>query len=467
MSKSVNKLTAVLITGALVGCSLNPDYQRPALPVPTSWQSPDAGESTNVDAYTWQQFYHHPALHKVISLALAHNRDLQVAALRVQQAQAQFRVSRSALLPTISAGGSETSERMPGDLYSTQATGAATYHQYQAGMGITAWELDFFGRVRSLNENALESYLATAASEQATRISLIADVANVYLNLAADRDRLKLAQSTLISQNASWQLIRYRRDTGTADDMTLAQVETSVRTAQADVQTYQRQVKQDINALKLLTGTEIPTDIISSATLNANFDFPALRAGLPSSLLARRPDIIAAEHNLKAANASIGAARAAFFPSISLTTQGGTMSDSLGNLFTGGTAAWSFIPSINVPIFTGGRNKANLGLANLEKRVEIANYEKSIQQAFKEVADSLAGSQTWREALTARTEGEAASQRYYTMALARYRSGVAGYLDVLVAERANYQSGQNHLDAQLGVLSQHVVMYKVLGGGWS
>lgn len=465
MIKSSYRLAALLIAATLAGCSLIPDYQRPALPVSNHWQSPPG--DTSVNSYTWQQFYQQPALQKVISLALDHNRDLQIAALRVQEARAQFRLSRADLMPTIAAGASETSQHMPGDLYSTRATGPATYHQYQASLGVTAWELDFFGRIRSLNQSALESYLASAASAQATRISLISDAATGYLNLATDRDRLSLARDTAASQNNAWRLIRYRYDTGTADAQALAQAETSVRTAEADVEKYTRQVKQDVNALTLLTGTTLPASVIDSATLNTQLAFPALRAGMPSDLLTRRPDIIAAEHKLKSANANIGAARAAFFPSISLTANGGTMSDSLGHLFGGGTAAWSFVPSINLPVFTGGRNMANLDIAHLEKQVEIAGYEQSIQQAFKEVADALAGQETLTREYHVRIRSHAATQRYYQLAQARYQAGIDDYLKVLDAQREYYQSGQALLSARFARLNQNVVMYKVLGGGWS
>lgn len=457
-------LSATAIALSLASCSLDPDYQRPAMPVSQNWQN--GGGASNVAAYDWRQFYRQPGMQKVIGLALNNNRDLRIAALRVQEAQAQFRISRSSLMPTIEAGASETSQRLPGGLYNTRESGAVTYHQYEAGVGITSWEIDFFGRIRSLNERALQTYLATAAMEQATRITLISEIATAYLNLATDRDKLKLAQQTAESQRASLKLVQYRVDVGTDNAQARAQAELSVADAEADVQRFSRQLEEDINALTYLTGTAVPPDVIAEATLKKDYNFPDLRAGMPSDLLTRRPDIIAAEHNLKAANANIGAARAAFFPSISLTGSAGTMSGSLGNLFEGGTATWSFIPSINIPIFTGGRNMANLDLAHLQKREEIAEYEKSIQNAFREVADALAGKNTWHQEVAARSRSNAANERYYKLSQYRYQGGIDGYLNVLVAQRSNYQSEKDLLDARAGELNQNVTLYKVLGGGW-
>lgn len=462
--KFVATLSATALALSVASCSLDPDYHRPAMPVSQSWQN--GGGASNVAAYDWRQFYRQPGMQKVIGLALNNNRDLRIAALRVQEAQAQFRISRSALMPTIEAGASETSQRLPGGLYNTRDSGAVTYHQYEAGVGITSWEIDFFGRIRSLNERALQTYLATAAMEQATRITLISEIAAAYLSLATDKDKLKLAQQTAESQRASLKLVQYRVETGTDNDQARAQAELSVADAEADVQRFSRQLEEDINALTFLTGTAVPPDVIAEATLKKDYQFPDLRAGLPSDLLTRRPDIIAAEHNLKAANANIGAARAAFFPSISLTADAGTMSGSLGNLFEGGTATWSFIPSINIPIFTGGRNMANLDSAHLQKREEIAQYERSIQQAFREVADALAGKNTWHQEVAARSRSNAANERYYKLSQYRYQGGIDGYLNVLVAQRSNYQSEKDLLDARAGELNQNVTLYKVLGGGW-
>jgi multidrug efflux system outer membrane protein len=291
-------------------------------------------------------------------------------------------------------------------------------------------------------------------------------VASGYLSLCADNELLKLAMDTVKSQQDSYNLTKRSVDGGVSSEQDLVQAETSVRTAQADVASYTRQVRQDVNALALLVGTNLPSDMLANARLNKDWHFPATPSGLPSDLLTRRPDIIAAEHELKAANANIGAARAAFFPSISLTASGGSTSSSLGHLLEGGTAAWSFGPSINLPIFDGGVNSANLDIAHLQKRIEIADYEKSIQTAFKEVGDALAGQDTYKDELTAREQDEQANQRNYDFAHIRYQQGVDNYLNVLVAQRSLYAAQQSLITTQLGRLNQQITLYKALGGGW-
>ncbi|MBP2168124.1 multidrug efflux system outer membrane protein [Erwinia toletana] len=457
---------SLAISLLLAGCSLQPDYQQPTLPVDSQYHAPVAQQAGNGADIAWQDFFTDPVMKQLISLALENNRDLRVAALNVDVARSQVQIDRAALLPTVSLSGSETAQHLPGNLYSTKSSGPVTYHQFDSSLGVTSWELDFFGRLRSLRDQALESYLATDATQRATRISLIAEVASGYLSLCADNALLKLAQQTVQSQQASYDLTRRSFDAGVSSDQELAQAETSVRSAQADVASYTRQLRQDVNALTLLAGTRLPSDLLASAELKQTWRFPATPAGLPSDLLTRRPDIIAAEHTLKAANANIGAARAAFFPSISLTASGGSSSSSLGHLLEGGTAAWSFGPSVNLPIFDGGVNQANLDVAQLQKRIEIASYEKAIQTAFQEVGDALAGEDTWKAELQARQQDQAANQRYYHYAEIRFQQGVDNYLNVLVAQRSLYSARQAAISAQLGQLNQQVTLYKALGGGW-
>ncbi|MFS2225466.1 efflux transporter outer membrane subunit [Pantoea sp. B65] len=460
------KNLALIITLLLTGCSLQPAYQRPALPVdgqyaPTSGQQPGNGADM-----AWQNFFTDPVMKQLITLALENNRDLRVAALNVEVARSQVQIDRAALLPTVDLSASQTATHLPGNLYSTKSSGPVTYHQFDTSLGVTSWELDFFGRLRSLRDQALESYLATDATQRATRISLISEVASGYLSLCSDNALLKLAQDTVKSQQTTYDLTKRSYDAGVSSDQELAQAETSVRSAQADVASYSRQVRVDINALTLLVGTRLPGNLLASAELNKAWNFPPTPAGLPSDLLTRRPDIISAEHTLKAANANIGAARAAFFPSISLTASGGSSSSSLGHLLEGGTGAWSFGPSISLPIFDGGVNQANLDVAQAEKRIEVANYEKAIQTAFQEVGDALAGEDTWKDELKARQQDLAANQRYFHYAEIRFHQGVDSYLNVLVAQRSLYSAQQTAITAQLGQLNQQVTLYKVLGGGW-
>ncbi|CAK6489814.1 Outer membrane protein OprM [Pantoea sp. Nvir] len=448
----------------LTACSLQPEYHRPAMPVETSYDQPTP--VGNVADLPWQSFFTDAGMRQLIALSLQNNRDLRVAALNVEQARATVQVNRAALLPSISATASQTSAHEPANLYNTKTTGAVTYHELNAGLGVTSWELDFFGRLRSLSNEAQEQYLSTEATERATRISLIAQVASAWLTLCSDNDLLHLAQQTAQSQQKSYQLTQLSYRGGVSSDLDVAQAESTVRSAEADVASYTRQVRQDVDALRLLAGADLPVDLLKNATLNSRWDFPATPAGLPSDLLTRRPDIIAAEHTLKAANANIGAARAAFFPSISLTTSGGSTSSSLGHLLEGGTASWSFVPSINLPIFDGGVNQANLDIAHIEKRIEVANYEKAIQTAFKEVNDALAGQDTWQDQLAALEKEVAANQRDYDYSELRYKQGVDNYLNVLVAQRSLYSARQAWIAARLGQLNQKITLYEALGGGW-
>src|SRR5476649_2870858 len=358
----------VMISMALSGCTLEPEYHRPAIPVAAKWDAVDQADATKVDGADlgWQKFFTDPAMNQLIGLALVNNRDLRVAALNVETAQAKFHITGAALTPTVNLSASQTSEHLPGNLYSTQSSGPVTYHQYNGSLGTTSWEMDFFGRLRSLRDQGLESYLSTEATRQATQISLIAEVANGYLTLCSDQELLRLAQQTAASQQHSYDLTKRSFDVGVSTTQDLAQAETTVRSAQADVAQYTRQVRVDVDALRLLVGTELPAGLLDHAQLDRNWHFPQTPAGLPSDLLTRRPDIIAAEHTLKGANANIGAARAAFFPNISLTASGGSASSSLGHLLEGGTAAWSFVPTLSLPIFDGGVNQANLDIARTE-----------------------------------------------------------------------------------------------------
>jgi len=461
-------LLPAMISLALAGCTLQPEYHRPAMPVAANWNAAGQSGQGSKDGADigWKTFFTDPAMNRLIALALANNRDLRVAALNVETARAQFHIDRAALLPTVDATVSQTSEHLPGNLYSTQSSGPVTYHQYDANLGVTSWEVDFFGRLRSLRDQGLETYLSTEATQQATQISLVSEVALGYLTLCSDNELLMLAQHTAESQQHSYDLTKRSYDAGVSTSQDLAQAETTVRSAQADIAQYTRQVRQDADALRLLVGTELPAGLTEQARLNKDWHFPATPAGLPSDLLTRRPDIIAAEHTLKGANANIGAARAAFFPSISLTASGGSSSSSLGHLLKGGTAAWSFVPSVNLPIFDGGVNRANLDIAKTEQKIEVANYEKTIQTAFKEVSDALAGQSTYQDELNARTQDTAANQRNYDMSQMRFRQGVDDYLNVLVAQRSLYSAQQSQITTQLGLLQQQITLYNVLGGGW-
>ncbi|MCD7095351.1 efflux transporter outer membrane subunit [Klebsiella quasipneumoniae subsp. quasipneumoniae] len=466
VNSSVTKsFLAAIIAVALTGCNLQPAYNRPALPVSNQWRD-KATVGLNVAEMQWPNFFTDPILRQLITEALENNRDLKVAALNVESARAQLGLTQADLLPTIDASVNKTAEHLPGNLYSTQNTGPVTYQQYEGNLAVSSWELDFFGRLQSLRDQALENYFSYEATQKATQLSLVAEVAQAYITLSADSDLYKLAMSTAESQRESLRMAQAKFNAGTVTEQDVLQARTTVKSAEADVAKYDRQRKQDGNALQLLLGAALPSQVFNQATLHKKWIFPELNAGLPSDVLTRRPDIIAAEHSLKAANANIGAARAAFFPSISLTASGGSASSSLGHLFEAGTAAWSFGPSINLPIFDGGKNRANLDVAKVTKRIEVANYEKAIQQAFKEVSDALSGTETYKREVSSRQEDMEANDKYYQLAKVRYDSGVDDYTEVLTAQRSLYTAEQDYISTFSDSLSQKVTLFKVLGGGW-
>ena len=462
--KLATALTAALLAG---GCSLMPAYQRPASPVPEAYpatQAP-AAEGTQAAAnIDWHDFYADPKLRQVVELALANNRDLRVAVLNIESARATYRIQRADLFPRIAASGSGTAQRTPAAL---SQTGQATVsHQYSAGIGFSSYELDLFGRVRSLNEQALQSYYATEAARRSTQISLVAEVANAWLTLAADRERLSLAEETLKSRSESLALTQRRFDLGAASQLTLSQAQSTVDSARADVASYRSQVAQDRNALALLAGTAVPDALLPERLSDSLNALPDLPAGVSSQLLERRPDVLEAEANLKAANANIGAARANFFPRISLTASAGSASASLGDLFKSGSGAWSFAPSISLPLFDAGANRATLKGAEVSRDIKVAQYEKAVQTAFREVADALAARSELGNQLDAQTSFVRSTSQSLELSQARYTRGVDSYLEVLDAQRSLYSAQQSLIATRLSRLANSVTLYKVLGGGW-
>ncbi len=462
-------LLTLALAAALGGCSLMPAYVRPASPVPQAYPTPLA-ETANATAAAdtgWRDFFADERLRQLIALALANNRDLRVAVLNIELSRAQNRIQGAALLPTVNASGSAGASRTPADL--SGAGQAVTARQYSATLGFSSYELDLFGRIRSLNEQSLQQFLATDEARRSTQISLVAEVAADYLTLAADQEHLKLASVTLQSQSDSYALTKRMAELGAASDLTLRQAQTSVETARVDVARYTAQVALDRNALALVVGTQPPDALLPAGlddgikALGAARDLPA---GLPSDLLQRRPDVLQAERELRAANANIGAARAAFYPRISLTASAGAGSADLGKLFKSGQGTWSFAPSISLPIFDGGVNKANLDSATASRDIYLAQYEKSIQTAFREVADSLAQRTTLGEQLLAQQALVDATGASYTLSDARFKRGVDSYLSVLDSQRSLYTAQQTLIGTQLSRVSNLVTLYKVLGGGW-
>lgn len=462
MNKSILTLSIVL---ALSGCSLIPDYQRPEAPVAASWPQgaayAEAGSAV-AELPEWRSFFRDPALQQLIGVALDNNRDLRVAALNVEAYQALHRIQRAELFPQVDARGSGTRQRLPADL--TRTGQAETNGEYGATVGVSAWELDLFGRLRSLNQAALEQYFATAQAQRATQISLVASVADAWLTLQADRELLTLSEETLKTYEQSHALTQRSFDVGVASALELQQSRTAVEGARVSVAQFTRLLAQDRNALQLLLGSAPPADLPAAQELDQAV-LAELPVGLPSALLQRRPDILQAEHQLKAANADIGAARAAFFPSISLTARAGTTSSELSGLFKGGSGTWLFQPQINLPIFTAGSLKANLDYASLQKDIRVAQYEQAIQAAFSEVADGLAARGTYHQQLAAQRDLVEASAEYYRLAETRYRTGVDSQLTLLDAQRQLFASSQQLIDTRLAQLGSEIALFKALGGG--
>lgn len=456
---------------ALSGCStLAPTYERPATPTPSAWpvSQPDGvvaakpAEKAIADIQ-WQEFFVDAQLRKLIALALENNRDLRIAALSIERAQAQYQIRSSDLLPKLNASAGANFQRVPEDLSGKGR--AVTTQQYSAGVGISAYELDMFGRVQSLRDQALEQYLATAQAKQSVQISLVAQVAAAYLTVAADRERLKLAKDTLTSLQTSYQLVKSRTDAGIATSLALSQAQASVDAARYESARLTSVVAQDENALNQLVGSPVPPELLPAALSESLTALKDVSPGTPSDVLLRRPDILQAENNLKGMNANIGAARAAMFPRISLISSVGFGSTELSGLFKSGSFAWSLAPNISLPIFDGGSNKANLKVAEIDKTIAVAQYEKAIQTAFREVADTLAQRSTIDEQLAAQKSLNDATSESYRLSQARYDQGVDGYLNVLDAQRSLYSAQQNLISVRAARLSNLVTLYKVLGGG--
>lgn len=472
-----NTVLALPLAAALLsGCSLIPDIVRPAAPVPAAWPegpayrrpptaAPAAGDpSVSADAIGWREVLRDPQLQRVVELALANNRDLRTAALNVAQAEAQYRIQRGELFPQVGATGALSAQRTPASLSTTGR--AITSRSWSGGIGFTSYEVDLFGRVRSLSQQAFEQYLGYDETRRASQISLVAQVANAWLNLLGDRDLLALTERTLVNQQDALRLTQAGYDGGTATALALRQAQTSVETARASLAQYTRQQAQDLNALNLLVGAPVPENLLPSAPLDGAL-VAEVPAGMESSILVRRPDVLAAEHNLLAANANIGAARAAFFPSITLTGSAGTASSSFSRLFSAGSASWSFAPQINVPIFSAGVLRGSLDLAKVQTQLQVAEYERTIQTAFREVADVLAARGTYDSQIAAQTALAAAYADAFRLAMLRFRSGLDTYQAPLDSQRQLYTAQQELIALQVQRLQTLVTLYKALGGGWN
>jgi len=457
---------AVLASALLTGCAgLEPTYQRPAPPVPATWpKGPAYPATTDSQVTDWRQVFTDPRLRAVIEQALANNRNLRVAIAQIQASQAQYHIQRADLLPSINGSAGANRSRSYTGLPASLGGAYSTTTTYSASVATTSYELDLFGRVRSLTKSALETYLATDEARRSTQISLVAEVTTDYLTFAADASLLEVSKTTVASAQANLDLARRRLMGGLASQLDISNAETILDQAQDDVARYTTQVAQDKNALDLVVGAPVAAESLPSGA-----DDPATHLGDPpealnSQVLLQRPDVLEAEHTLRGANANIGAARAAFFPQISLTGSGGAESASLSKLFSGRSGVWSFAPTVTLPIFAGGANMGNLDYAKAEDRIEVAQYERAIQTAFREASDALAQRGTITERLRAQRAQVAAATQSLRLAEALYARGSDSYLDVLTAQRTLYSAQQSLISVQLLNTTNVVTLYKVMGG---
>jgi outer membrane protein, multidrug efflux system len=469
-------VVALALTTALGACTtLIPAFERPPAPVPATFPQAGAGAAPGAlagaptaasaaEAIAWRDYFADPRLREVIALALENNRDLRVAALSIERARAQYGIQRADLFPSLAVSGGQSAQRVPGEL--SMSGDAAISRQYSANLGFASYELDFFGRVRSLEEQALQSYLATEEARRSAQISLVAEVASAWLRVAADRERLMLAQKTQQTRQESLDLVQRSFELGAVSALDVHQAETLLQSARADAAGFETVLAQNYNVLTLLVGSAVSATLLPDGLEHAVATVAELPAGVPADVLTRRPDILQAERALLAANASIGAARAAFFPRITLTASAGSASGTLGGLFDAGSGAWSFVPQLRLPIFEAGRLQASLDLAEIQRDINVAQYEKAIQSAFREVADALAVRATVAERLDARRKQVEATQNSLSLSDARYRGGVDSYLSLLDAQRSLYQAELELISVRLIEAGNRVELYKALGGGW-
>lgn len=469
MKHTFSTLALVLV---LSGCtSLAPEYQRPDLPVRNQWPDalqesadPQGTDTTSTADIPWQDFILDPTVRAIVQLALDNNRDLRIAVLNIERARQAYRISRSERVPDMQAAGSAGRQRTPASLSPKGVED--TSGQAEAGIGLSSWELDMFGRIDSLNDEALQRYLATEETARAVQLALVAEVLNACLNLGADRELLDLARKTHDTQRRAYELIARSEALGAATRLDLRQAQTQVETARVDIARYTSRVQEDINALTALIGVAVPPSLPETRVPGASLTLADLPAGLPADVLLERPDVIAAEHRLQAANANIGAARAAYFPRITLTASAGSASASLTDLFDGGSGFWQLLPRISLPIFNGGRLDAQLAVSETEQKIALSEYEKAIQTAFREVSDVLARRSTLGEQLDAQRDLVDATLDYHRLSEARFNRGVDSYLAVLDAQRSLYTAQQDLIRLRLTADTSNVQLYRVLGGGW-
>lgn len=467
----MNRRLLFLLLGAgfiLCGCSLAPKYTQPQPPIPDKWSLGAASRNSQEEPgaatapeLSWQEFFTDKQLQKIIETALNNNRDLRIAALNVERVRALYGIQRAELLPSVNATGAGGKQRLSADLVSPGDP--RTMEQYSVGLGIASWEIDFFGRIRSLKDRALQEYLATEQARRSAQIALVSEIARIYLTMAADQGKLKLAESTLETQQSSYGLVQKLFGVGLATGIDLSRAQATVDAARGDVARFTQLVAQDQNALDLLTGARVSEELLPQDLAGVS-PLKEISPGLSSEVLLKRPDIVAAEYRLKGAYAFIGAARAALFPRISLTSAVGTASNELSGLFGSDTETWSFAPQITMPVFDA-RVWAALRVSKAERAIVLTQYEKAIQTAFREVADALAVQGTIDQQVSAQQSLVNAVAETYRLANKRHTLGIDSYLGVLDAQRSLYAAQQGLISLRLAELANQVRLYAVLGGG--
>jgi len=464
MPKNTSRAPIFLLAFALGGCSLAPSYQRPEAPIAEHWRADANPQAVAGHALDWQAFIVDPQLRRLVGIALANNRSLRQSLLDIEQARAQYRIQRADRVPNLAGTATGTRQRVPADLSNGISTQVSSY---QVGMTLPEYELDLFGRVKSLSEAAVEQYLATEAAARAAQVAMVAEVSQAYLTYAGAQQRLELVQRTLASREQSLSLTSQRRTAGTATALDYQEALGLVEQSRAELEVTLREQKQAFNALVLLLGTPDAASAIPAEPREQLRLLQDVAPGAPSELLEHRPDILAAEHRLKARNADIGAARAAFFPRISLTGTYGSSSEQLSGLFQGGSRSWSFVPTLSLPIFDAGRNRANLDLAEVRRDSAVAEYEGSIQTAFREVADALAARDTLQREESARRAFAATSTEALKLARARYEGGVDDHLRYLDAQRSSFVNELAVIETATQRQIALVSLFCSLGGGWA
>ncbi|WP_253450390.1 efflux transporter outer membrane subunit [Pseudomonas nitroreducens] len=465
MRKPAFAASALLLAIILGGCSMAPTYERPEAPVAQSWSGPAAQPGTTASNLDWQTFIVDSELRKLVNVALDNNRSLRQTLLDIEQARAQYRIQRSERVPGLSGAANGNRQRLPADL--SNSGSSAVSSSYQVGLALPEYELDLFGRVKSLTDAALEQYLSTEEAARSARIALIAEVSQAYLTYDGAQRRHLLTEQTLASREDSLSLISQRRSAGAATALDYQEALGLVEQSRAELESNSRQKQQALNALVLLLGTSDAAKRIPQVPQDKPMLIQDIAPGTPSELIERRPDILAAEHVLKARNADIGAARAAFFPRISLTGSFGTSSAEMSGLFDGGSRSWSFVPTLSLPIFDAGRNSANLDLAKVRKDSAVAAYEGTIQTAFREVADALAATDTLRREEAARRALADTTSETLKLAKARYEGGVDSHLRYLDAQRSNFVNESAYIETSTQRQIALVDLFRALGGGWS